>query len=376
MFKIVIKDLKVFISQKKIVFIVLIISLIATSYAFCFFIASSMHIAKILNEYKNLSTKYFVYDKNGIDNENVEILKEYLETNNLQGTVINLYSNIKKSDNNEFEIIIGSNNNKSSRVSFVGRTISEADIKSKSNYIMIEYLNQKAHKNPYILNNEISIDGEKYIVRAIDRIDITNNVITCNNINNYEEVNNITSYLIPITTFMDKFKTYSLDINISNNATQIEKNKFYTFLKNNFKNCNISSPIKSENINIEDIKENIILFTMLIVLALINIIALFTYWIKKNWRKYMIYRICGSSSIKIYMIIMLEVMIIALFSIIVGYLMYYISIPIFKSIYIEYVLKMEDVLLIQSIMLIIIFIITTFQALKISKQSPKYIERG
>ena len=376
MFKILIKDLKVFISQKKIVFIVLIISLIATSYAFCFFIASSMHIAKILNEYKNLSTKYFVYDKNGIDNENVEILKEYLETNNLQGTVINLYSNIKKSDNNEFEIIIGSNNNKSSRVSFVGRTISEADIKSKSNYIMIEYLNQKAHKNPYILNNEISIDGEKYIVRAIDRIDITNNVITCNNINNYEEVNNITSYLIPITTFMDKFKTYSLDINISNNATQIEKNKFYTFLKNNFKNCNISSPIKSENINIEDIKENIILFTMLIVLALINIIALFTYWIKKNWRKYMIYRICGSSSIKIYMIIMLEVMIIALFSIIVGYLMYYISIPIFKSVYIEYVLKMEDVLLIQSIMLIIIFIITTFQALKISKQSPKYIERG
>lgn len=376
MFKIIIKDLKVFISQKKIVFIVLIISLIATSYAFCFFIASSMHIAKILNEYKNLSTKYFVYDKNGIDNENVEILKEYLETNNLQGTVINLYSNIKKSDNNEFEIIIGSNNNKSSRVSFVGRTISEADIKSKSNYIMIEYLNQKAHKNPYILNNEISIDGEKYIVRAIDRIDITNNVITCNNINNYEEVNNITSYLIPITTFMDKFKTYSLDINISNNATQIEKNKFYTFLKNNFKNCNISSPIKSENINIEDIKENIILFTMLIVLALINIIALFTYWIKKNWRKYMIYRICGSSSIKIYMIIMLEVMIIALFSIIVGYLMYYISIPIFKSVYIEYVLKMEDVLLIQSIMLIIIFIITTFQALKISKQSPKYIERG
>lgn len=376
MFKILIKDLKVFISQKKIVFIVLIISLIATSYAFCFFIASSMHIAKILNEYKNLSTKYFVYDKNGIDNENVEILKEYLETNNLQGTVINLYSNIKKSDNNEFEIIIGSNNNKSSRVSFVGRTISEADIKSKSNYIMIEYLNQKAHKNPYILNNEISIDGEKYIVRAIDRIDITNNVITCNNINNYEEVNNITSYLIPITTFMDKFKTYSLDINISNNATQIEKNKFYTFLKNNFKNCNISSPIKSENINIEDIKENIILFTMLIVLALINIIALFTYWIKKNWRKYMIYRICGSSSIKIYIIIMLEVMIIALFSIIVGYLMYYISIPIFKSVYIEYVLKMEDVLLIQSIMLTIIFIITTFQALKISKQSPKYIERG
>lgn len=376
MFRILIKDLKVFISQKKIVFIVLIISLIATSYAFCFFIASSMHIAKILNEYKNLSTKYFVYDKNGIDNENVEILKEYLETNNLQGTVINLYSNIKKSDNNEFEIIIGSNNNKSSRVSFVGRTISEADIKSKSNYIMIEYLNQKAHKNPYILNNEISIDGEKYIVRAIDRIDITNNVITCNNINNYEEVNNITSYLIPITTFMDKFKTYSLDINISNNATQIEKNKFYTFLKNNFKNCNISSPIKSENINIEDIKENIILFTMLIVLALINIIALFTYWIKKNWRKYMIYRICGSSSIKIYMIIMLEVMIIALFSIIVGYLMYYISIPIFKSVYIEYVLKIEDVLLIQSIMLTIIFIITTFQALKISKQSPKYIERG
>jgi len=376
MFRILIKDLKVFISQKKIVFIVLIISLIATSYAFCFFIASSMHIAKILNEYKNLSTKYFVYDKNGIDNENVEILKEYLETNNLQGTVINLYSNIKKSDNNEFEIIIGSNNNKSSRVSFVGRTISEADIKSKSNYIMIEYLNQKAHKNPYILNNEISIDGEKYIVKAIDRIDITNNVITCNNINNYEEVNNITSYLIPITTFMDKFKTYSLDINISNNATQIEKNKFYTFLKNNFKNCNISSPIKSENINIEDIKENIILFTMLIVLALINIIALFTYWIKKNWRKYMIYRICGSSSIKIYMIIMLEVMIIALFSIIVGYLMYYISIPIFKSVYIEYVLKIEDVLLIQSIMLTIIFIITTFQALKISKQSPKYIERG
>ena len=399
---IIFKDLKIFILQKTAVFIILMISLIATSYAFSFFIANSMHMAKIINEYRNPSTKYSIGSIKSIDNSKIIKLEEWLMQNNLEDSIINLYSNIVtesiKSDirntneiiqqngdtisgsiNTEehvkYNIIVGSNNNKSKRVSFTGKTISKDDIKNETNYVMLEYLDEKAHKNPFIINSEVEIRGNKYNVQAIDRIDISTNIINFCNTNSFKSINNMTSAVIPISTFKKQYKTYAIDLKVSQNITNKKRNEMSNFLENNFDDCNITSPIRTEDVNIKDVRQNIILFTFLIILALINIIALFTYWINKNWRKYMIYRICGASSKKIYLLVVLEATIIALISTFLGSLIYYLSTPILKNIYINYVLSFVDIVFIQGIIIFIVFFITSFKALKMSKLSPKYMER-
>lgn len=405
MIKIVLKDLKIFASQKTSAFIVLIISLITASYAFSFFISNNMHMAKIINEYKNPSTKYYIGNNNGIERQKIEDLQKWLFQNEFQDTVINVYSNIEKTENNtdrdiineenkivdgysvsgnltastdshtSYNIIIGSNNNESKRVSFVGQTISQEDMDNKSNYAMIEYINLDAHKTPFIINKEIDVRGEKYIVKAIDRIDITSEIIRYSNTENYKNIQSITPVIIPISTFIEKYNTYTIDVKISGDLMVKDRNMIYEFLKENFAGSEIQQPIRTEDININDVSQNIILFTLLIILALINIIALFTYWVDKNWRKYMIYRICGASSRNIYSIVIIEALLIGLFAVTMGSIIYYLTTPLLKKIYISYVLNIKEMLLIQVIILLAVILNTTFKAIKISKVNPKYIER-
>ena len=58
--KIAMKDLKEFIVQKKIIFIILIISLIVSSYGFLFFTSLNMNIAQIMNSYKKNEYRYYI----------------------------------------------------------------------------------------------------------------------------------------------------------------------------------------------------------------------------------------------------------------------------------------------------------------------------
>ena len=402
--KIVWKDLKTFALQKTSVLIILIISLTATSYAFSFFISNSMHMARIINEYRNPSTKYYIGNKQGIKKEEIEELQKWLEEKKIQSTFINLYSDIEMEDDNiknttieenqtfdgdnvsgnltlssethtSYNIIVGSNNNQSKRVSFVGKTISKEDIENKSNYIMIEYIDKNAHDTPFIINQEIEIRGKKYIVKAIDRIDITDNIIKYSNIEDYKNIQSITPVMIPISTFIENYNIYAMDLKISDNITTSDKNMLVQFLKENFKGSEIQEPIRTEDVNIEDVSQNILLFTLLIILALINIIALFTYWIDKNWRTYMIYRICGASSKSIFIIIIMEAILIALLAIIIGITIYYITTPLLNSIYINYILDIKEMFLIQGIILLVVLLNTSLKAVKISKVNPKYIER-
>ena len=402
--KIVLKDLKTFALQKTVVLIILIISLIATSYSFSFFISNSMHMARIVNEYRNPSTKYYIGNKQGIKKKEIEKLEEWLKEKELQDTIINVYSNIEKNyyniGTNEIEenrtvdgdsvsgnltvssdghasynIIVGSNNNQSKRVSFVGKTITKDDLDNKSNYVMIEYVNQNAHDTPFIINKEIEVRGKKYIVKAIDRIYITNDIIKYSNIDDYKNIQAITPVMIPISTFIDNYNIYAIDLKISDNLTISDRNMIAQFLKENFKDSEIQEPIRIEDVSIEDVSQNILLFTLLIILALINIIALFTYWIDKNWRTYMIYRICGASSLNIYLIVIIEAILIGLLAITTGSIIYYLTTPLLNLIYISYVLDIKEMFLIQGIILLVILLNTSFKAAKISKVNPKYIER-
>ena len=76
--------------EKTILFVVLMISLIVTALAFCIFIANNMHMANIMNEYRNVSNKYTISNKKKINKESVNKLNKWLDEKNYNDIKVNL----------------------------------------------------------------------------------------------------------------------------------------------------------------------------------------------------------------------------------------------------------------------------------------------
>ena len=132
-------------------------------------------------------------------------------------------------------------------------------------------------------------------------------------------------------------------------------------------------PTRTDNVNLADINSQVVIYSLFLLISMVNIIALFKYWIEKNWRKYMIYRICGATKKEIYIIIISESIIITFFSSLCAVILYYIMLNFFKSIGINYVLKINEIIAIIVLVILSVFANTHILAKKISNIEARYI---
>ena len=220
--KIAMKDLKEFIVQKKIIFIILIISLIVSSYGFLFFTSLNMNIAQIMNSYKGISNSFFI-SKNSFTQKEIQETIEYIKKMNIDITY-HIFSNVqvgekvqytniseKNSKRQLYNLIIGSNKTNKATEEFVGRLMNQEDRNDCSNYIMIEDSSNRALNDMFILNKEITINNKKYVVRALDQINI--NIFKYLEYINYDnisvmDVNDIEIGIIQILLFIKKIIKY------------------------------------------------------------------------------------------------------------------------------------------------------------------------
>ena len=89
----------------------------------------------------------------------------------------------------------------------------------------------------------------------------------------------------------------------------------------------------------------------------------------------MIYRICGATKIQIYKIVIGESSIITIFTSIISIILYYMTSSLYKYIGINYILKLDDIMVIVTLTILIVFINTHLLANKISKIEARYIGR-
>lgn len=403
--EIVFNDIKKFLLQKPFVFIILILSLIITSFTFSLFIADRMNAVSLIRTANNATNKYCIENKKGINNEKIIKLDNWLKDNHFEGYKINLYSDIQLvSDNATFleeeipqenlpngsiggvrvqrtegviekpyNLIIGTTNTLE-HAGFVGRVINEDDMKNKSNYAMIDYNSSMCKNNLFILNDAITIRNKEYIVRAIGNVIIYPQTFKSCNIYNYSNttMGNIETVIIPFTTFLNNnFSTYSMDAIIPDSINNKEREAFSTFLSETFNTDNISEPQKVEKADVSDVSQYILLFSILIILALINILALFLYWVDINWRKYMIYRICGANKTDILKLILIEAIIITVFSIIIGNIFYYMSTVLFNTMFVNII----DLCIFQLIIVLLVIALVGIEGAKLLKISPRYMKR-
>ena len=384
--KIVFNDLKNFFLQKRYIFTILIISLIVASYSFSFFTAQSLHILELMEQHFHNSTKYYIGgNKNIINLQQFDTLSNWIKENNLSNSKINIYSEMflnasqKDDDYNHVQIIVGTNITNSKRLDFIGKVMDEKDLIKKSNYALIEYYSEIAVNDIFSLNKEIEIMGNSYKIRAIDKIDLNRHIYEdCNNngfyINDYESI--LEPIAIPYTTFIENgYNIFAIEIIFEQPLNVEQQESLNKLLDEHFSQHLVIKPLMTNYNDINQIKGELIKYGIIIVLALINIIALFSYWIDKNWRKYMIYKLCGAKNITIYFIVVLEALIISIFTNILGIILYYITTPLLNKIYISYVLNLREIIYIQSIIILLTFILVNINVITIMRKNAKYLGR-
>lgn len=405
-FIIALKDIINFTKQRKLIFVILVTSIAISMYAFCFFTALNMHSVDLVNNYNGVTNRYLISNNSFlIKRENINKVLHWINENE-PSTRYNLYSNIsmqedyenankntiqnyKSTTNNSgttiksgdliyYNLLIGTNEIFSNRVDFIGNKLDKNDIKTKTRYILIQPNDKFLKDNLFGLNKKYTVKGKEYIVKAIDFIDANmEEIVSITNPNNYNvNYNGLNVATIPYTTFLeDNYEICGLEIFLSNNISDNKKDEFIKSLNENLSEYNISKPIRSQNTKLTDVSFYTIIYAIFMLLALVNIVALFKYWIEKNWRKYMIYRICGASSYKIYFALVVEISLISLFATLLGSILYCSSIPILNIINIKYILSVSELLIIQILIVFLTFITTQNSISKLSKTSPRYMER-
>lgn len=386
LFKIAIKDLKEFLIQKKIIFLILFISLIISSYGFMFFTASNMNIAQLMNSYKGVTNNYYIYKEN-LTQEEIKETISYFKEKNIDIT-FRIYSKLEKWQEVEelvahnetqkkqlYNLIIGSNKTEEETVDFVGEMMTQNDRDTNSDYIMIKSDGYFALNDMFILNKEISIRDKTYKVKALDQMNINFfKYLDYINTENFriDNINDIEVGIIPDTTFFkDNYEIEGLEIITPINISNEEKVNISNFLESKFSG-RVLLPEK-EQTSLLDINYYTIFYIVLMVMALVNIMALFTYWINKNSRKYIIYRLCGANNLQLYFLIVIEAMLICITSLIISIVFYYISVPALKLLDIDYILNFFEILTIGIIILLLVYINVHLIIRKILKKEIRYL---
>lgn len=386
LFKIAIKDLKEFLIQKKIIFLILFISLIISSYGFMFFTASNMNIAQLMNSYKGVTNNYYIYKEN-LTQEEIKETISYFKEKNIDIT-FRIYSKLEKWQEVEelvahnetqkkqlYNLIIGSNKTEEETVDFVGEMMTQNDRDTNSDYIMIKSDGYFALNDMFILNKEISIRDKTYKVKALDQMNINFfKYLDYINTENFriDNINDIEVGIIPDTTFFkDNYEIEGFEIITPINISNEEKVNISNFLESKFSG-RVLLPEK-EQTSLLDINYYTIFYIVLMVMALVNIMALFTYWINKNSRKYIIYRLCGANNLQLYFLIVIEAMLICITSLIISIVFYYISVPALKLLDIDYILNFFEILTIGIIILLLVYINVHLIIRKILKKEIRYL---
>ena len=393
---IIFKDILDFAKQRTVIFIILVISLVISIYSFFFLSSTAMNEVDSYNVSIGAKDRYYI--SNHKQNMNEEKIKEFIKyvDEHIISNIYRVYSNptlVKKGEKasgveyenftqnmySTYQVCIGTNKNNNVMKDYIGRLLNEEDIEKCSRYILIGITDSISMEDNFILHKEIKFNKHNYVVQAIDKININSSDYIEKSTNFSEEEikeSMIEFGYIPITTFfLDKYPISGLEIILPNGVSKEDRVKFEKELTNRLEDYEIQFPIREDTANLRDINFQIIVYSLFLLISMVNIIALFKYGIEKNWRKYMIYRICGATKIQIYKIVIGESSIITIFTSIISIILYYMTSSLYKYIGINYILKLDDIMVIVTLTILIVFINTHLLANKISKIEARYIGR-
>ena len=381
----ILNDLKIFLIKKPLILITLILNLffILIIFYFCFLLSYST-LDRRLETTRRGQTYYISRQEKYLNKEKCRELLNWMDEN-YKGSSIRLYSKLDKSNKTfdseeqefdiptEYTIVIGSTLF-TKKAGFVGQLMNNDDIKNKTNYICVDKYLDEVQSDIFILNKNIDFRENTYEVKGIDTIFYDSVRIAKYCMEDNKNTSNfnisIAGGIIPITTYLKmNYDICYIEVELPNIVDKENDEKIYNWLNNNFKDSIIERPISIEGLDHASLYEEIAIYIGIVFMAVTNIIALFKYWINKNWRKYMIYRLCGIRTHKIYSMIILEALIVVLIACVLSSITFYFINPILANIGINRIISIKQNIFIQLVVIISVFFSINFEAIKVAKNT-------
>lgn len=343
-----------FIKENKAVFTVFMLTQICTVIAF---LSVFNYAMKFVDEYKQLQTECRTFSVSFSDNSGGS---NFLNKTELDASIDKFYqkhkgiiSGIEASVNNGDDVIRAKYTYSNERV-FVGRSLSEQDLSSGEKLIIKPNFAFYATESKTSESDTYELFGEEYTVIGIgldDRYTVA-----------YNSLNNV-----PIT---------GLSITFNSDLNNTEVSLMINEMKDTFSADGVKTPEPySMNIYSQAIGY-LLAFGIILVIAFMNIVYLYSYVMGKRRKESAVFRICGSNIIEIAKIYFVELVIISLAAYVVGLLVHLLCVmPIMMNITstIDYFITPFEYIAIYLAYFIIELLVFVPIIIKIAKTSPSIL---
>lgn len=312
-FLIILKDLKGFMTVQSRVFIIMILGLAAAFFVFIYLYALNMDTRNEFETnfgYKNRTYSITFNSKN--IKQKYKIVNEILKSNSLpaQSQIHLIKSAERDKDMNLFGYV--------SDIQLFyfdeGREFTQKEQKNSDDVIIpwfgfLDYSKQLSY-----LGRSFKVDGIDFKIVGV--------ASACKE----------KTVFMPLNTFLK----YNYDINIMNltfkkKLNSKEEKLLIQLIKGNDDEAKISIPSKTDPYILKQFYIKLLVYTVSVLFALINVISLFKFWLLFNLRQYTVYKLCGATNRAIYSLIMLEASLLSIFPFLLGFIIYLSVAPVLKS---------------------------------------------
>lgn len=182
--------------------------------------------------------------------------------------------------------------------------------------------------------------------------------------------------IVPYKNFIKRgFEIDAIKIGF-NNKTKISLEDVKNALQKVNGNLTVLSPVKYEQTHSRDVISVIILNFILLFLCIVNIIALFSYWLHLNRKEFALMVICGATSCNIMLQMVLGLALMNVISLAIACILQWVAMPLFEAFKLNTNLSILELLGIFTAISILSFLLLIKQMLNISNSSNALKNKG
>ncbi len=347
----VIKNLFIFIKTQKKVMLIMLVSLVTTTFASLYLFSIYEYVNNDLITHNSLArTLTIQFDlKDSIKKKHdflywVGNTKEMPE---IQDMYVQTIMNDKKGE----MYVIGINENYPYLYLMEGRKFSKEEINKSANNVIISAKFYRDYGKK-IMNTKKMISGKEYNVIGIT--DIT-----------------LGDVFIPFSTYLKNgYDISECTVVYKNIIDGKQEQLIKDMIEKDLSSVNIIYPEDKTLEYVTTFSTALILIFILLFFCMINIISLYKYWIEQNTYRFAIYKICGAKKFPIYFFIIMEVFVIGVIGFVIGIIPYSLLVPYLKEFDVFKPLLLSQIGFVFMLYILSIFLSVLGIARKVSKAVP------
>ncbi|MDF2538644.1 MAG: hypothetical protein K0S76_1665 [Herbinix sp.] len=301
---IIFKDIKSFVNYEKRMFALLFFGLVVSAFSLTFLYLFTINTKNRILSYDEYKTRQYSMNLGELNLEQKYSLLEQIHQLELPD-MDEMFLTYEYDKKGQIYNINGFFTNRDQYYISQGKRFNEISKNSSENIIFLSNDLLDFMKKLSYLNETYFIGNEKYNIVGVCEMCLPR------------------SMFIPYYTFMDKRYDFNhLSIIYSTLLSKNEVNKLEETVKRTDTSIELIKPLNADISIVSAHYMKLLIYILLIASSLFTTISMIKYWIMKNIRQYVVYLICGSKRIMIYLLMMFETIILGVVAYMVGFVLF------------------------------------------------------